>query len=193
MYAKHIQPRLLKWRMAQKRFIAGRHWCAPHAYGNVLEIGFGTGQNLPYYTDRVAKLIALEPNKNLTESAHMFKKLGFTLELVHGDAEDIPLPNNTVDCIVCTWTLCSVHAVQGVATELYRVLKPNGKIFFIEHGRSQSKFVSFLQNTLNPFWTRCSGGCNLNRSYFDPLTEAGFAFEFQEQKDTEYRGIAVKS
>jgi len=179
--------------MSQSRFVTGRQWCVPQARGIVLEIGFGAGANLPYYTDDVSKLFALEPNKKLFEIPTGSRQTTFEVSLIATGAENISLPNNSIDSIICTWTLCSVDDVKKVVNELHRILKPAGKVIFIEHGKSQSTAIGILQNLTNSIWKRCAGGCNLNRTYFSYFTEAGFAFEEVQQIGTEYRGVAVKS
>lgn len=179
--------------MGQKRFIDGRLWCVPQAYGNVLEIGFGTGENLAYYTpSNVSKLTALEPNIELLK--HTLKTVPSSLhfELILGSAERIPFPDKSFDSVVCTWTLCSVHGVRNVLGEIYRVLKPGGKVFFIEHGKSNNRLLSVIQNIINPLWSQCSGKCNLNRSFFASFTEAGFTLVYAVQTNTEYRGVAIR-
>ncbi len=178
--------------MGQKRFVKGRQWCSPQAKGVVLEIGFGAGANLPYYTNDVSKLFALEPSKALFDIATTINRVDFEIQHLEASAENIPLGDNSIDSIVCTWTLCSVGNVREVTKELYRVLKPTGKVFFIEHGKASSAPLATLQNLINNLWKRCAGGCNLNRTYFSYFTENGFTFQLSEQIGTEYSGIATK-
>jgi len=191
MYSKYILPRLLKWKMGQEQFIRERKWCIPQASGTVLEIGYGGGANLPYYDpEKVQKLIVLEPNKELLDLANVETELD--VDFLEGYAEDTPLENESVDYVVFTWTLCSVSSVEDVLRDMYRVLKTNGKVVFVEHGKSQVSLLSKIQSLANPLWSRCAGGCQLNRSYFSIFEKVGFDFEYKEQVGTAYRGVAIK-
>ncbi len=178
--------------MNQGRFVAGRQWCIPQATGVVLEIGFGAGANLPYYNN-ISQLLALEPSKELFKIALESSETTFDVKQIVAGAETIPLDDDSVDSIVCTWTLCSVDDVREVVDELHRVLRPSGKVIFIEHGKSNSRVFQVLQSSTNNLWKRFAGGCNLNRTYFNHFTEAGFSFEVSEQIGTEYRGVATTS
>jgi ubiquinone/menaquinone biosynthesis C-methylase UbiE len=178
--------------MSHKRFIEGRKWCIPQASGDVAEIGFGVGANLPYYdSHKVSKLIAIEPNTELLDIADINTQLD--IQIIKGCAEKMPLADASVDTIVSTWTLCSVENITNVAQEMHRVLKPGGKVIFVEHGRSQNTPLSIVQDIITPVWSPCAGGCRLNRSYFDNFEKIGFTCIHKEHTGTEYKGIAVKN
>jgi len=144
--------------MDQKRFVTGRQWCVPQAKGIVLEIGFGAGANLPHYTRDVSKLFAFEPSKELFNTAIDSIQTTFKLSQIVTRAENIPLAKNSIDSIICTWTLCSVENITEVVQELYRVLKPNGKVIFIEHGKSKHPALQIFQNLFNNLWRNVQAG-----------------------------------
>ncbi len=142
--------------------------------GTGLEIGFGSGLNLSYYKD-VTKLYALEPSQKLYEIAERnFNNASFAIEHLSKSAEHIPLPENCVDFVVSTWTLCSVPKPDIALKEVFRVLKPDGVFSFVEHGKSPQKFISKLQSMLTPFSKCVAGGCHLNRNIEQLVLNAGF-------------------
>jgi ubiquinone/menaquinone biosynthesis C-methylase UbiE len=140
----------------------------PAAEGRVLEIGVGSGLNLPFYSQRVRQVIGLEPSPKLIAPAAQF---------IEGSAEEIPLNDGTIDTVVMTWTLCSIPDASRALGEIRRVLKPGGRLLFAEHGRAPEPNVARWQDRLIPMWKRCAGGCHLNRAVASLIEAAGFALE----------------
>jgi ubiquinone/menaquinone biosynthesis C-methylase UbiE len=166
--------------------------------GTGLEIGFGSGLNLPYYKN-INKLYALDPSEELFEIA--FKNImavSFPIEHLQDSAEHIPLPDNSLDFVSSTWTLCSVLHPEAALQEVFRVLKPGGKFSFVEHGKSPKIFISKIQNFITPLSRCIAGGCHMNRDIESLILDSGF--EMQElQKFSQrtkplgfiYKGIAI--
>lgn len=147
--------------------IAGR------ARGVVLEVGFGSGLNLPYYKD-ISKLYALEPSKESFElSDDLAKDVSFPIEHLEASAEKIPLMDQSVDSVISTWTLCTIPDPQAALKEIARVLKPGGEFIFIEHGASPHPAVSLLQKIGTPFSKRAAGGCHLDRDIEGLIKNSG--------------------
>ena len=133
------------------------------AKGVVLEVGFGSGLNIPYYAG-IVKLYALEPYQEFYSlSEYRIKKAKFPVEHLTASAEKIPLEDNSVDSVVSTWSLCSIPHPEIALGEIMRVLKPGGIFTFIEHGHSPKNFISKAQNLLTPVWKHITAGCHLNR------------------------------
>ena len=142
--------------------------------GTGLEIGFGTGLNLRFYND-VTKLYALEPSREIYDLAKdLINQVSFPVEFLKASAEKIPLPDSSVDFVVSTWTLCSIPHPETALKEIFRVLKPEGKFSFIDHGKSPRSFINTLQNVLTPLSKVVAGGCHLNRDIEKLIAEAGF-------------------
>lgn len=172
-YSRFVLPALLDWAMEEKRLAPLRQSLLASASGTVLEIGFGAGANLPYYPSAVQKLIAIDPSEPLMKRAK--KKLpSFQGEFVSviGSAAKIALPRHSVDCVVSTFTLCSVPDTLGVLREVKRVLRPDGKLLFLEHGLAPERSIQRWQQRLNPWQKRLAGGCHLNRNIRGLLADA---------------------
>ena len=199
LYQKYLLPKLLNWAMKAPALSKLRSELIPSAEGKVLEIGMGSGLNLPHY-DGISGLIGLEPSEELQNLAQdMLIQTHFPSEMLTGSAEDIPLESNTFDTVVMTWTLCSVTAPVLALSEIKRVIKPGGKVIFAEHGKSPDQNIRKLQKTLNPLWSRIAGGCQLNREIVDLYESSGFKFKSMERGYLEgpkfatynYRGVAA--
>ncbi len=177
-YQDHILPRLINLAMRQRNFAAYRHRIVPAAEGRVLEVGIGSGLNLPFYTQKVELVIGLDPSPRLLSMARRagYRASGL-VEFVEGSAEAIPLEDRSVDSVVTTWTLCSIPNAQRSLREMYRVLKPSGRLLFVEHGRAPEPNVRWWQDRLTPAWKRIGGGCHLNRAIEILIEGAGFQFE----------------
>lgn len=167
-------PKYLNKSMRRKQFEELRPGLISNAKGEVLEIGFGSGLNMPYYKN-VTKLYALEPS-DLLFAERDLKVAPETFPVIHlsASAETIPLMDNSIDTVVSTWTLCSIPNVEIALREIYRVLKPAGKFLFIEHGKSPKKFISFLQDVFTPLSKCIAGGCHTNRQIDKLIVDAGF-------------------
>ena len=148
----------------------------PGARGVVLEAGIGSGLNIPFYTNAVTKLYGIDPSAELLALARdNAAAASFPIELIRGSAERVPLPAESIDTVVITWSLCSIHDPAAALSEMRRVLRPGGALIFVEHGLSSDPHVRKWQNRLTPFWRPCAGGCHLNRKIDDLVRDAGFA------------------
>jgi ubiquinone/menaquinone biosynthesis C-methylase UbiE len=149
----------------------------------VLEVGFGSGRNLPWYSAAVDKVVAVDPS---TEGAKLAKKriaaAPFPVEYVALAGEEIAAPDASFDSVVSTFTLCTIPDPLAALEQMRRVLKPGGKLFFVEHGRAPEYDVERWQDRLNPIQRACFGGCNLNRDVERLVREAGFEYEHLEQE-----------
>jgi ubiquinone/menaquinone biosynthesis C-methylase UbiE len=149
------------------------------AEGRVLELGIGSGLNLPFYkTAQVTHVLGLDPlPRLLSMSRRAATDMPYVTDLVAGSAEAIPLEDASVDTVVTTWTLCSIPDVAHALRESRRVLKPDGRLLFVEHGRSPEARVIRWQDRLTPLWKRLAGGCHLNRAITQLIEESGFRIE----------------
>ncbi len=201
IYSRLIFPRLLELSMASESMTAYRQALLKEVWGEVLEIGFGTGLNLPHYPEAVTLLTTLEPNQGMEAIAQKridASPIPVETKLIGG--ENLPMPNASFDNVVCTWTLCSIPDAPKALSEAYRVLKPGGKFFFIEHGLSNEPKIQTWQNRLTPIQRVIADGCHLNRkidelvdAVFDELTvEEFYAPDLPKVGGYFYRGIATK-
>jgi ubiquinone/menaquinone biosynthesis C-methylase UbiE len=148
----------------------------PAAEGRALEIGVGSGLNLPFYSQHVRQVIGLEPSPKLIALARRAPRAS-TAQFIEGSAEEIPLNDGTIDTVVMTWTLCSIPDASRALGEIRRVLKPGGHLLFAEHGRAPEPNIARWQDRLTPIWKCCAGGCHLNRAVGSLIEAAGFAFD----------------
>ena len=177
-YGEKILPCLIHASMRQEAFAPYRRRLVSAAEGRVLEIGAGSGLNFPFYGDRTTSLIALDPSPKLLSMARAGSKAAaFPVELLKGSADALPLENDSVDTVVTTWTLCSVPDARRALEEARRVLKPSGRLLFVEHGQSPDANVRRWQNRLTPLWKRIGGGCHLNREMGQLIEHSGFRIE----------------
>ncbi len=173
---------------------------AGEAHGTVLEIGFGSGYNLPFYRD-VDRLYAPEPSNELYRYAQdRLQAVDFEVKHLQCSAEQIPLPDNSVDTVLSTWVLCSISDPSQALKEVARVLKPDGKFIFVEHGLAQNKFFAALQHLVTPLIKKFTGNCHLDRKIDGLITQAGFVFNSIKMSPESgrplmfsYRGEAVQS
>lgn len=177
-YEDRILPHLVHLSMRQDTFSPYRQRLISSARGRVLEIGVGSGLNLPLYTSAVRHVIGLDTSPRLLSMARkVHPGARVPTELIEGSAEALPVDDQSIDTVVSTWTLCSIPDVVAALQEMRRVLKPSGELLFVEHGRSPDEKVRRWQNRLTPLWKRVSGGCHLNRPIRDLLEQAGFRIE----------------
>ncbi len=142
--------------------------------GEVLEIGIGTGLNLRHYGPNVSRVRAVDPNPMLpARVAERRGGVSFPVEISHHSAEGLPYDDRTFDCVVSTWTLCTISAPLPALTEVRRVLRPEGRFLFLEHGRSDDQKIARWQDRLNPVQNIIGCGCNLNRRIDDLIAQAG--------------------
>ena len=174
-YNDRVAPYLIALAMRQRNLAEYRRRLVPTAHGRVLEIGIGSGLNLPFYGAAVEHIFGLDPSSQLLAMAERRARwMHGKVTLIEGAAEAIPLEDGAVDTVVMTWTLCSVAAPSTALCEIRRVLNPGGDLLFIEHGASPDPGVAKWQDRLTPFWKHISGGCHLNRDAALLLTSAGF-------------------
>jgi len=175
IYERRVLPRLIDLAMRNERATRYRAKIIPAAAGRVLEIGAGSGLNLPYYTDAVTQLYALDPSETLLQMARgKQRRSDLAVEFLERSAEDIPLANRSLDTVVTTWSLCTVPDAAKALREARRVLKRGGSLLFVEHGRAPDASVAKWQRRLDPWWSRIAGGCHLNRSIDRLIRDAGF-------------------
>jgi ubiquinone/menaquinone biosynthesis C-methylase UbiE len=178
LYQDYILPHLIHLAMRQRNLAAYRARVIPAAHGRVLEIGIGSGLNLPFYGATVEHVIGLDPSPKLLATAReAARRTSIPLELIEHSAEAIPLYNRSVDTVVTTWTMCSIPDAQRALGEMRRILKPGGRLLFVEHGRSPDVRVRRWQDRLTPVWCRIGGGCHLNRAISELIEGAGFGIE----------------
>ena len=178
-YADRILPHLVNLACGTKPTRKQREKIVPRAYGDVLEIGFGGGLNLPYYDrNAVRKIFGLEPSAGMRKSAaENVAATDLDVELIDLPGEEIPLDDNAVDSVLVTYTLCSIEDTLAALQGMRRVLKPRGHLFFCEHGRAPDADVQRWQRRLNPGWRLVSGGCHMDRDIPALLDEGGFEIE----------------
>ncbi len=164
-YNKYILPKFLSFEMKRKDMEKYRPSVASQAFGTVLEIGFGSGLNLPCYDYKnITKLYALDISLGLFDLAkESIEQVKFPVEFINASAEKIPLADGSVDSVVSTWSLCSIPHPSVALGEVFRVLKPGGKFIFIEHGKFPKGFMVNIQKFLSPLSEFFYGGCSLDR------------------------------
>jgi len=176
LYAKYVLPRLIDLSMKNKEATRLRAAWIPHASGEVLEIGFGSGLNLPYYSSQVLRVYGVDPSAELQRIARgRVAAARFPVEFLSQSAEEpLPLANGSIDTAVITWTLCSIPNVSLALQHVRRVIKPDGRFIFLEHGCSPDPGVARWQDRLTPVWKRITGGCHLNRKIDALISATGF-------------------
>ena len=183
-YQQHIFPHLLNQVMQTPSLMDQRRELLLPIAGEVLEIGFGTGVNLPFYQN-VDTLYALEPNADIYQLAiKRVHESAIHVQHVQASAEKLPFADNSIDNIVSTWTLCSIEHLDKALAELHRVLKPGGTLHLVEHVLSDRPALQHLQNLLTPVQKRLADGCHLNRNIEQALLDAHFSFIEKHYLDT---------
>lgn len=175
-YARHLGPRFVSCLCSMEAIANERQKVVPQASGIVLEIGIGPGLNLPLYDPAwVTRVIGVDPMAGflgLGQERH--RRSPVPLQVIQAPAEALPLEDDSIDTAVITYTLCSVDDPAQALREVRRVLKPSGRVLFLEHGLSSDAGVATWQHRLNPIWRRLAVGCNLTRPVQKLLNEAGF-------------------
>ncbi|MBI3699948.1 MAG: class I SAM-dependent methyltransferase [Afipia sp.] len=182
-YDRYVGPRIVSALCSLKDVAEQRQFVLPQARGVVLEAGFGSGLNLPYYdSSKVTRVIGVDPGEGFLALADArVKDAKVPVELIRAPAEKIPLADHIADTAVLTYTLCSVGEPEKVLGEIRRVLKPDGLLIFCEHGRADDASVVRWQDRLNPIWKKLACGCNLNRDTAALLKDAGFSIGAMER------------
>ena len=177
-YQHLVLPRLLHLAMRQEALRPFRRRVIAAAVGRVLEVGIGSGLNLPLYGPPVRSVIGLEPSRELLRMARdRAATAAVPVELLEASAEAVPLDDASIDTVVTTWTLCTIPDAPRALAELKRVLRPDGALLFVEHGRAPELRVARWQDRLDPLWRRAAGGCHLNRKIDDLISGNGFRID----------------
>jgi len=183
LYNKYILPRVLNCSCGSKPINHQRNKIVPLAEGIVLDIGIGSGLNIPFYDkSKIKYLYGLDPSKELIEMARPLANLNqIEIEFLECGAENIPLLDNSIDTVLITYTMCTIQDVILSNSEIKRVLKDNGKLLFCEHGLAPDKNIAKWQKIINPIWNKIAGGCNLNRNIPELITSSGLKISNMEE------------
>ena len=199
-YDSRVLPHIINLAMNTTAMKDERRRCLENVQGTVLEIGFGTGLNLPHYPRTVTKVVGIDPSETSARLAR--KRIAaspFPVEIIGLSAEKIPVSDASFESLVSTFTLCTIPDVAGALLEMRRALRPGGRLYFVEHGRATDPGVERWQERLNPLQQKVFGGCNLNRRISALIEQAGFEMERLENAYLKgapkfggflYRGVA---
>ena len=176
LYAKYVLPRIIDLAMRNEETARLRAGWVPLARGEVLEIGIGSGLNLPFYSPDVQRIYGVDPSVELQRIARgRVVAAPMEVEFLSQSAEEqLPLADASIDTVVTTWTLCSIADAPKALREMKRVLRTSGRLIFLEHGRAPDPGVADWQERITPLWKNITGGCHLNRKIDDLITTAGF-------------------
>jgi ubiquinone/menaquinone biosynthesis C-methylase UbiE len=178
VYAKYVLPRLTHLSMRQTQLRTYRQRVAGGATGRVVELGFGSGLNLPFYDNRVQEVIGVESSLEMLRLAQRaIDTAPCRITLLARSAESLPFDTHSVDTVIVTWSLCTISNPRAALGEALRVLKRGGQLRFVEHGLSPDENVRRWQDWLTPLWKRCAGGCHLNRKPDDLIRASGFTLK----------------
>ena len=183
MYDKYILPYVLNCTCGQKPFVKQRQKLVPMAKGKVLEVGIGSGLNMPYFdTSKIISVVGIDPSEELIQLAE--KRIDDSMpdvDFVISKAEELQFNDNTFDTVLITYTMCTVDDVSASLMQIKRVLKSDGQLLFCEHGLAPDEKIVKWQNRINKFWPTISGGCNINKNIPHLIGEAGFTMPNMEQ------------
>lgn len=176
LYRKYVLPRLVHLACSGEPTTKQRMKVVPQARGRVVEVGIGSGLNLPFYDpDSVVKVWGVDPSPEMTAMAvDAAKGVSFSVEVVLAGGEEIPLDGSSFDTVLCTYALCTIPDPVAAVREMARVLAPGGRLLFLEHGLAPDAGVRRWQRWIDPAWRRLGGGCRLNRDIPDLLRQGGF-------------------
>jgi SAM-dependent methyltransferase len=202
-YGQCIAPRVVHVGCSAKAFSRMRQRMVPMAKGAVVEVGFGSGLNLPYYdTAKVRRLIGVDPDGTMLALAkRQNRALPFELEYLQACGESMPLADSFADTVVVAYALCTIPQPGAALAEIRRVLKPGGRLIFLEHGQANGGWRRRLQDRFNRFWGVLAGGCNLNRNPFQLVASARFDIRDARQEGfpptfwllgSHYAGVAIR-
>lgn len=175
LWGSAVVPRLTNVMLAPKRTGEIRERVCAGLSGQVVEIGFGSGHNTPYYPAGVTEVLAVEPSDvGWQLAADRVASATAPVRRVGLDGQSLPLADAEVDCALSTWTVCTIPDAAQALAEVRRVLRPGGTLHFVEHGRAPDASVHKWQQRLDPIQKRVAGGCHLSRPIAELLTDAGF-------------------
>lgn len=202
-YENRILPHFMNFAMNTNAVRDERRRCLENLKGTVLEVGFGTGLNLPHYPPKVTKVVGIDPSK---ASAGLARERiiasPFPVEIISLSAEKLPIDDGSFQSVVSTFTLCTIPDVVSALLEMRRALAPGGRLYFVEHGRADDPGTKRWQDRLNSMQRSICGGCNLNRHISGLIERAGFEMEWIENGYMKgapkfagflYRGVAKRS
>jgi ubiquinone/menaquinone biosynthesis C-methylase UbiE len=202
-YEQHVLPHLLNVFMNTKAVAAERKRCLEQVKGTVLEVGFGSGLNLPHYPRTITKVVGIDPSeRSATLAKRRIAAAPFPVETIGLSAEKIPAAVGSFESVVSTFTLCTIPDVGNALSEMRRVLRPDGRLYFVEHGRADDPKVVRWQRRLDSMQQRLFGGCHLDRQIGMLIEDAGFEIEHLENAYLKgaprfggflYRGVARPS
>lgn len=179
-YERNILPHVVAWVMDNKRTATLRPRVLDGLSGDVLELGFGAGLNLPHYPSGVTRVLAVDPD--LTGRALAAERISASpvdVAFVGLDGATLDVPDASVDAVAATWTLCTIPDVTSALSEVVRVLKPGGTFSFIDHARHPEPGVAAWQDRVNPLWKPLAGGCHLNRDIAALVRASGLAVDVE--------------
>ena len=173
---RHVMPRLIGCACTQPAVMRDRAKVVPRASGDILELGCGGGTNLQFYDwSRVNSLSGVDPSPELLGRAQdALLRSGRSANFANGIAEALPFENSSFDSVVTTFTLCSVQDPTAALSEVRRVLRPGGRLIFLEHGKAPEPAAANWQNRIEPVWKHIAGGCHLTRPVTGAISDAGF-------------------
>jgi len=182
LYERYILPHIIDMGCGSKSVQMQRDKVVPLAEGRVLEVGIGSGLNIPFYNAKKVDFVwGLEPSVGMRRKAKKNLKLSAVdVRWLDLPGEEIPLENNSADTVLLTYTLCTISDWHTALRQVHRVIKPSGKLLFCEHGAAPDKSVLKWQNRINPIWKIIGGGCHLNRPISTYLNEGGFRIKTME-------------
>ena len=189
-YGDRVLPHIINVVMNNEQTRQIRHRVCSGLHGEVVEIGFGTGHNLPFLPAEVTRLRAVDPSaRSIRLAAKRIADSAVPVEVVGLDGQRLPLDNESADAVLCTWSLCTIPDPEAAVREMARVLKPGGHLHFVEHGRAPDDSVRRWQDRLNGLQGRVGGGCHLNRDIPSIIETAGMRIT---RLDTYYAKDAPK-
>lgn len=182
-YDRHVLPYLIDMACGIRPVARQREKVVPLAQGRVLEVGIGTGLNIPFYDKtRVTRITGVDPALRMHGLAQKrIAQAGLNVDLIGLSAEKLPVDDASFDTVVCTYTLCTIPDPAAALAEMRRVLKPGGQLLFSEHGRAPDANISKWQTRLQPYWSKLAGGCMLDRDVPLLLHDAGFQSDVQSR------------
>ncbi len=176
LYDKYVLPKFLNCACGSNPVSRQRQKVVPLVEGKVLEVGIGSGLNLPFYDkSKIDELWGLDPSEELSAMARkVADRENIVVNFISSGAEEIPLPDSYFDSVLITYTMCTIPEVARANKEIKRVLKRGGKLIFCEHGEAPDENIRKWQKRINPFWGKLAGGCNINRKIPSLIQNAGF-------------------